>query len=133
MIGRDFAASFQAVQALKPQSVSGAVVGGSIDCSNADEVDVVLDVGTITATGTLDCKVQESAAADTGQADISGAAFTQCTPSNDETVYVGRIKMNGRKRYLNVVVTQATAAALAGVMFILYKKGMPAQTVQWTV
>lgn len=130
----DMASCLKVNQSIKAQSVSGTVNGTAVDCSGYDEAIIICDVGTIAATGTLDVKVQESDASGSGFADIASAAFTQFTPSNDDAIYVGRVKMVGRKRYLRIVAVQATAAALASVSIVLGQaKTMPAQTPAFTV
>lgn len=121
-------------QSVRAQSVSGAVNGTAVDTAGYDEALVSVNVGTVSATGTLDVKVQESDASGSGFADITNAAFTQYTPSNHQKTEVGRIKLVGRKRYLRVVATQATAAALGSADIILCQaKTLPAQTPSWTV
>lgn len=115
------------VQSVRAQSVSGTVNGTGVDTAGFDEALAIFDCGTITASGTLDVKIQESDNNSTFT-DVSGAAFSQKTPSNDEAIYSGRIKCDGsRKRYLRAVAVQATAAALASVSFVLGKKNYTAR------
>lgn len=118
----DLQGAIKNVQSIPAQSVSGTVNGTGVDTAGYDEAIVVFDCGTIAATGTLDVKVQDSAD-NSSFADLSGAVFTQCTPSNDIAMYVGRIRCDGGvRRYLRAVATQATAAAAASVSFVLAGK-----------
>ena len=94
--------------------------GPGIDALDYDETLIVLNAGAVGASGTVDVKVQESAD-NSSFSDISGAAFTQITAANDETIYVGRVKMGEktRKRYLRVVATVGTAACDLGIVVLL--------------
>lgn len=113
------------VQSVRPQSVTGAVNGQEIDTAGYDEALIILDVGAITATGTLDVKMQETDTSGSGYADIASAAFSQKTNATQNTMYVARLKLDSpRKRYIRVVATQATAAVLAGVSVVLGQKNV---------
>lgn len=98
---------------------AGTVNGAAIDRKGFEEALIVVNSGTNGTGGTADIKVQESDAAGSGFADVTGAAFTQITESNDNNVYVGRLNLIGRKRYIRVVATVATAACDLGVDVIL--------------
>jgi len=100
---------------------TGTVNGPAIDRLGFEDALVVVNSGTNGTNGTVDIKIQESDASDSGFADISGAAFPQITTDNDETIYVGRLKLTGRKRYIRVVATVGTAACAFGVDVILGK------------
>jgi len=101
----------------------GTVNGTGIDTLGFNEALIIVNSGINGTSGTVDVKVQESDALASGYADISGAAFTQITESNDNTIYVGRVKLAdaGRKRYIRIVAVVATAACDAGVAVILGK------------
>jgi hypothetical protein len=98
---------------------AGTVNGAAIDRLGFEEALVVVNSGENGAGGTVDAKVQESEDGSTGWTDIAGAAFTQITEANDNTVYAGRLNLVGRKRYLRVVAVVATAACDLGVDVIL--------------
>lgn len=98
---------------------AGTVNGSAIDRLGFEEALVVVNSGTNGSSGTVNVKVQESDDGSTGWADIAGAAFPQITEANDNTIYVGRINLVGRKRYLRVVATVSTAACDLGVDVIL--------------
>ena len=98
---------------------AGTVNGPAIDRKGFEEALVVVNSGTNGTGGTVDIKIQESDASGSGFADITDAAFAQITEANDNTVYVGRLNLVGRKRYLRVVATVGTAACYLGVDVIL--------------
>lgn len=116
---QELASNILPTQVIKPQSSSTTVTSAAIDVRGFDEVVVTLDCGTTAATGTLDVKVQSSATSGGTYADITGAAFVQVTPSNDDAIYVGRIRVNPSKPFLKVVAAAATAASLYSVHFDL--------------
>jgi len=95
------------------------VTGSAIDRLGFDEALVVVNSGTNGTSGTVDIKVQESDDSTSGFADIDGAAFAQITEDNDNTIYVGRLDLSGRKRYIQVVAVVDTAACDFGVDVIL--------------
>lgn len=118
-----FADDCKVVQSVRPQSVSGTVNGQEVDTAGYDEAMIVLDVGAITATGTLDVKVQETDTSGSGYADVASAAFSQKVTATQNAVYVARLKCDGaRKRYIRIVAVQATAAVLAGCSVVLFQK-----------
>ena len=123
-------------QSIKPQSSSTTVNGTAVNTAGYDEAVIVLDCGTTTATGTLNVKVQESVdSAFTTPIDITGAAFAEVTPTNDDAIYVGTIKLTAaRKQYLRVVGVAATAASIYGASIHLAQaEKKPAQTPAFTV
>ncbi len=108
----------------------GANAGAAVDCLGFDEALIVINAGV--ATGTLDAKVQESATTTSGDfTDITDAAFTTITSANDETLYVGRVRCSGRKRYLRVLGTVATDVVVFGAELILLNpKNLPVSQVK---
>ncbi len=104
----------KAVQTIVPQNIGiGATVNGAaVDCAQFDEAMIVFDVGVVAASGTLDVKVQESVdSAFTSPLDITGAVFVQVTPTNDNAIYIGTIKMlsTTQRRRVSGINTTATA------------------------
>jgi hypothetical protein len=98
---------------------AGTVNGPAIDRRGFEEALVVVNSGANGTGGTVNIKVQESDVSDSGFADITGAAFVEITEANDETVYVGRLNLVGRKRYLRLVAVVATAACHLGAEVVL--------------
>jgi len=122
MSSGEMVSGIKVVTGIQPQSVSGAVNGTEFDTAGWDEACVVLQAGAITSGGTLDCKIQETDVTGSGYADITGAAFTQRTNALQNTILIGRLKLGvpkARKRYMRVVMTQATQAALGACSVIL--------------
>ncbi len=78
-----------------------------VDTRGYSECLVILATGTFTSTATLDVVVHESAASNgSGSTAITGATFAQvATGATDDTVYVGRINLQDRLRYLGTVAT----------------------------
>lgn len=111
----------KAVYSLLPQSLQVATnKGAGVDCRGFDEALIVVEAGVVTGSGSHAFKVQEAAVnSDASFADITDAAFTAITAANDETVYVGRVNLRNRKRYIRVVDTGSTAVMLGSAMVIL--------------
>lgn len=69
-------------------------------------ITVSMYVGTVTGTTpTMDLKMQECDTLGGTYADISGAAFTQVIASNDDTLYIARIKASNVERFLRPHIT----------------------------
>jgi len=97
---------------------AGTVNGPGIDRVGFEEALVVVNSGANGTSGTADVKVQESDDNSTW-ADVAGAAFAQITEANDNTVYVGRLNLVVRKRYLRLVAVVGTAACDLGAVVLL--------------
>lgn len=99
---------------------SGTLNGASVDTKGTEEALVVLNVGVIPSSGTLDVKVQHSAT-NTVWADLSGASFTQIAQADDESVHIGRIVLNRSSvnRYLRIVGVDTNEAIPYGACIIL--------------
>lgn len=108
------------VRSVAPQSVVGTINGAAVDTRGYEEALWSLDCGAITATGTLDVKIQESADGSTGWVDIASAVFSQKTNATQNTIFQGYVAVSPtRKAFQRAVATQATAAVLASVSCIL--------------
>jgi hypothetical protein len=110
-------------QTVPAQDLSGAVNGAVLDTAGWDELLVIVNAGLATGAGTLNVKVQEDTlVAFSSPSDISGAAFTEIVAANDNTSYIGRIKLDGdRQQFMRAVATQAVASVLGSVTFVLVK------------
>lgn len=112
----------KAIHSLLPQSLQvGANNGAGIDCRGFDEALIVVAAGAVTGSGSHVFKVQESgdnAVAD-AYADVASAAFTAITADNDNTVYVGRVNLRERQRYLRVVDTGGVAVMEGAALIVL--------------
>jgi hypothetical protein len=106
---------------IDPQEITGAaapgttVEGPAVDCRGFEEGLVTLQHGAVSNGGTLSCKVQESDIVDQDFDDIEDAAFADVAGGAlvASGVYVGRLNLAGRKRYIRVVATLVGAAETA--------------------
>jgi len=106
---------------IDPQEITGAaapgttVEGPAVDCRGFEEGLVTLQHGAVSDGGTLSCKVQESDIVDQDFDDIEDAAFADIAGGAlvASGVYVGRLNLAGRKRYIRVVATLVGAAETA--------------------
>lgn len=117
-------------------SILGAAVtdastdGTGVDCKGYDECLVIFDAILAAANAEGDVHIEESDDNSTF-ADITGAVFTQITPSNDAASMVGRIDLRTHKRYLRAVLaTDGSNAFTGSVGFALInpKYGPASQT-----
>jgi len=94
---------------IEPQDLGdGSANGAIVDSFGYSEIAFVLVVGALGGTApTLDVKIQNGA--DSGgsdMADVTDAAFTQVTATNDQAVYVGVIRQaDFGSRYYRAVST----------------------------
>ena len=106
---------------IDPQEITGAaapgttVEGPAVDCRGFEEGLVTLQHGAVSDGGTLSCKVQESDTVDQDFDDIEDAAFADVAGGAQVAsgVYVGRLNLAGRRRYIRVVATLVGAAETA--------------------
>lgn len=116
-------------------SAIGTVNGTGIDTTGYNEACVVLSVGAVASTGTLNVKIQDSAD-NSAWADVTGAAFTAVSDTGDNQVQIGMLKLDGNtvRRYIRVVGVVATAAADYGASVLLVNgQYNPQQTPVFTV
>lgn len=128
---QSFADTINIVQEVDPQSDTSTVRNGtSLDMTGWEGVFFILNIGAMTATGTVDFKVQSAAATSFGTPhDISGAALTQVlAASGGSKFYTIDVKAQtmlaaqSGDRYMRCVLTPATAASLVGVTAIQYRR-----------
>ena len=132
---RELTSNVSVVLSHGAQSSSTAVTSAAISLVGYGEAMIIVNSGVTAATGTLDIKAQSSATSGGTYADITGAAFTQITPSNDVAVYVGRLKVNPSEPHIKIVATAATAASLYAIQVVRgnpHSQTGPVQTPQWT-
>jgi hypothetical protein len=101
--------------ALAPISVAGSATATTveIDTIGFDYAEFLIQSGLVPATGVATIKLQESDAAGSGQADITGGGFTALVDADDGKILGAFIDLKGRKRYLTLVITNgATNATL---------------------
>jgi len=100
-----------------------AVNSSSIDCLGDFDLNVVIDMGAVTATGTGTFKLQRSDD-NTNWTDITGAsqAWTDVESNKTVTLCISQIV----NRYIRVVTTRATAnTVLSGIKAYLSPRGNP--------
>lgn len=92
-------ADYRSAGSLYNGSASGS--GTYIDTNGYDSIIFMANVGEIGAGNTLDINILEHDHDDTAAATaISGAAFTQLTPSNDKALHYAELRCCGQKQYL---------------------------------
>lgn len=111
------------VQAQMPDTLSAGAEAftSGVDCQGFDEALVILNCGDFTATGDVSFQLEESsddAVAD-AYADITGAAISEKTTSTDATVYVGRIDLAKRERYIRVGIDVDDDTVDIAITFVL--------------
>lgn len=113
-------AAFQADVGLKADSYTSTNESAAIDTAGYHQALIVLNAGETASGGTADVTVEAATTSGGSYTAITGAAFTQVTPSNDDAVYLGRINLNGTDRFLKVkAVCHASNASELSVSVIL--------------
>jgi len=109
---------------IAPASLTGATNGAGVDMNGWDGVLFLIYVGAMTATGTLDAKVQthEDASFGAGVADVTGAALTQILAATGGGKVYGIDVWRPGEQFVRIVVTQATAAVLASATATRYRR-----------
>lgn len=110
-------------QELKAQALSSSATGTAIATTGYDRVVFDCNVGTLSASATLDIKVQTSSASDGTYTDISGASVPQLTTANDVTNYLIEVDASKQSAWLRVLfdVAGGSASAPASCTAILYR------------
>lgn len=114
--------SLKAVVGIPTQDIGATTVDGyGVSTKDYDEALVVVNVAT--TDGTMDIKLQESSDDGVGDAytDIAGAVFEQITPANDNTVYVGRVRVKNFEDFLRVSATGTGTTTVVGATILLGK------------
>ena len=108
-----------------PDSVAaGTVTGAYVSMKNYDRAWLVLHVGDMQATATLDCKLRQAKdSSGTSVKDVSGKAITQLTQAGgdgDQVVVIElraeELDVNGGFEHVNYVITVANAAVELGAI-----------------
>jgi len=79
-----------------------------VDTQGFSHAIVVVNTGTATATGTLDVTVEESLTSGGTYTAITGAVMAQVTTANDDTLFVGSIRLDPVMQFIRVVGTVDT-------------------------
>ena len=119
----DYAACTRAVQVLDPDANSNAAYTSSeIDVRGYYQALLIVNIGTLGSSATLDCKIQAASTSGGSFSDITGAEITQQTQAGtdaSDSIVVGRILCNGTDPFWQVITTVGTAASDCGVTMIL--------------
>lgn len=128
----------KALRALVPADMAATTVTGpDIDCEGYSEALFILSTGVIATS--LDVKLQEAnehaTTPDTAgtYADVAGAAFTQITSANDDTVYVMRVDLTQRRRFLRLTETGVGTTGAYAASVILTPSEWPASQAQTAI
>ena len=113
------------LQLLAPASRSAATYNSdAVAVDKSNRAMFALDVGAITATGTLACKLQEADDDGTGApgtfTDVTNGGWTTLTqsPDNSNNLYVIDCDVSKRKKWIRVNAVVATAASVFGVTVV---------------
>lgn len=108
------------VTMIDPIDTTGATAtDAEVDTSGYDYLTVIVNTGNVAANMTA-LKLQESDASGSGEADISGGAFTAPTAAaGDNDQLVAFIDLRKRKRYISIVATGGAGATLISAVGIL--------------
>jgi hypothetical protein len=96
-------------------TVDGSDAGFEIDTNNASYLVVQVFGSGGAGAAFTNCKLQESDASGSGQADISGATASITTPGSGEDEAYFFVDLRGRKRYITVVADPGESADLHGM------------------
>jgi hypothetical protein len=102
---------------------AGTTTGVGFSRVGFDQADVILSLGTLGASGTVDVKIQESDLLASGYGDVTGAAFAQKTQAGTDMsslIYHGSIDLRGRKKFLKAVCVVGTATCEVACIVLLY-------------
>lgn len=105
------------------ESLTADSNGEIIDTKGWDEALLIVNIGVIAATGTIDVTVEEDAlVAFASGTDISGAVFDQVLTAGDQISMFCRIRIESpRERFFRCVMDQGTAAVLISATWVLLR------------
>ena len=111
------------VQSVAPVTSDTELTETEIDCTGFDRVCHIINVGAMTANGTLDYQVQEAAATGMANAaDITGAALAQVkAAAGGSKVYAIDVPVNPAKPFQKAVAACGTANVTVGAIAVLYE------------
>lgn len=113
--------------AINPQSATaGTYTSGWVDMQSVYAVLAIVMAGAMTATGTLDAKIQQATdGSGTGAKDVTGTAITQLTAAGTDSnkqvainVTQADLDRNNGFRFVRLSVTTATAASLLAGLIV---------------
>ena len=110
------------VRAVAPSAGSpGTMTSVEVAAAGYDRCRFIINVGAITATGTLDAYVQSATTSGGSFANTTSAALTQITDTGGSTIHAIDIPVNSARPFLKLVIVTATAAAANSAVAELYR------------
>ena len=104
-------------------ATTAGAYGAAIPVAEFDEGLIELNAGVCGSSGTVDISLVQSETSGGAKTAITGAAFTQVTEANDETIYVGRVRFDKPgANFLHVKKVVGTAACDFSVNVLLMAK-----------
>lgn len=118
----DFYTALALVQVFKDDEwTTGTHYSSSIDTLGNHQLLAMMTTGTVGVDGSVDVHFDESE--DGGVSDpwteVPGSHFDVITPANDDSAHLGRILLNGRKRYLRAHAVLTGHDSFLGVVVCL--------------
>jgi len=115
------------VKMLEPLSRTAAATATPVKVTGFSEALIVLDAGTVGADASVVVGVIEGPTLTACTGVISGASFDAITTSTDQKLYVARLDLNKRDKYLNIksAVANATAGVYAVQIVLSNAKTLP--------
>lgn len=119
---------------LAPATYAAAAAANStaVDCQGYEEALICLQCGTFSATGDVSFIIQESADNVTFAA-VSGATIAEKALADGEEIFVGRLNLVGRQRYIRVEYDVDDANVLISLFIVLLHPKYAPATQQNTV
>lgn len=115
--------SLPIVASIPNQSITGSLATGWINVANFNKFVFIGMVGALTATGTVDCNIQQATSVTgTGAKAITGKAITQITTTGNTLFEINlrdsELDTNNNFNYIQVTITTTTAASIVGGVLI---------------
>lgn len=99
---------------------AGAQTNIAIDGSGYDRVRHIITIGAITSSGTITCKVTESAGSTGSYADVTSAALATIADTGGSSIYTIDCPISGTKPFQKLVLTTVTQAGANSACAELY-------------
>lgn len=96
------------------------VTSGEIDCQGILELSILIALGTMAASATIDIKFQHSDSSGSGFVDIENSALTQGVATDDDKCYAVTIK-NPTKRFVRVYIDRGGGNGIINAIFAFKK------------
>ena len=129
----------QPVAQIAAQSSVANLLSGAVDMKNVSRLFAVLNIGVITATGTLDAKLTQAVTAAGTYKDVTGKAITQLTAAADSNpgkpiiieMRASELDVVNGYRFVKLSVTGAVAATLYSASLFAIYDYLPVDPTLW--